>query len=90
MYVVSQPHRMRAHLTIGKVDRDHYERFHPLLTYLGLPKELWRELLDAVDSVPRITWDEFKRSGGYKQIAQLSPSGSSPGPSFSDRSRLDC
>jgi hypothetical protein len=69
LYIVDYPHHMRAHLTFGRVDKRHLSQFHPLLRDLGLSRELWREFVHAVDSVPRITWDEFRQIKGNSPTA---------------------
>jgi hypothetical protein len=69
LYVVDYPHHVRVHLTLGRVDKRHLSRFHPLLRDLGLSEELWREFVRAVELVPRITWNQFKQVKGNSPTA---------------------
>jgi hypothetical protein len=66
LYVVDEPNRVELRLTLGGVDKRHYGRIHPILARSGVTKDVWCDLLHAIDSAPRIPWAEF---AGLRRIS---------------------
>ncbi len=57
--VVDEPYRVQPRLTLGGVYKRHFGRLHPVLARSRLTKEVWCDLLRAIDSAPRIPGAEF-------------------------------